>query len=142
MHVSQSTPCNCLALRQAARHVSQFYDQALAPFGLRATQFSILGRLQNSGPWTIQALAAKLVLDRTTLGRTIRPLERDGLVAMETDPGDRRVRALRITRAGEKLYAEALQGWQMAQQRFEAAVGEAEAATLRSTLKAVASRKF
>ena len=109
---------------------------------MRATQFSILGRLLHSGPWTIQALASKLVLDRTTLGRTIRPLERDGLVAMQADPGDRRVRAMRITPAGEKLYAEALQGWQMAQERFEAAMGEDAAAALRSTLKAVASRKF
>jgi len=142
MHLSQATPCNCLALRQAARHVSQFYDQALAPFGLRATQFSILGRLQKSGPWTIQALAARLVMDRTTLGRTIRPLERDGLVAMEIDASDRRVRALRITPAGQKLFAEATAGWEAAQARFEEAMGEAEAAALRATLKDVARTKF
>ncbi|HEY2244891.1 MAG TPA: MarR family winged helix-turn-helix transcriptional regulator [Xanthobacteraceae bacterium] len=50
--------CNCLALRQAARHVTQFYDQFLAASGLRATQYSILARLQRRGPMSINALAA------------------------------------------------------------------------------------
>jgi DNA-binding MarR family transcriptional regulator len=63
--------CNCLALRQAARHVTQFYDQFLVPSGLRSTQYSILARLQRKGPMTISALAAELVMDRTTLGRNI-----------------------------------------------------------------------
>src|SRR3954452_1479173 len=62
--------CNCLALRQAARHVTQFYDQYLASTGLRSTQFSILAKLQGLGPTTINALARELVMDRTTLGRT------------------------------------------------------------------------
>jgi len=66
--------CNCLALRQAARHVSQFYDQFLAGCGLRGTQYSILARLQRRGPMSINALAAALVMDRTTLGRNILPL--------------------------------------------------------------------
>ncbi len=73
--------CNCLALRQAARQVTQFYDQFLAPSGLRSTQYSILARLQRKGPMTINALAGELVMDRTTLGRNILPLQRDGLIA-------------------------------------------------------------
>ena len=52
--------CNCLAIRQAARHVSQFYDQLFAPTGLRATQFAILSRLRRDGPMTINALAGAL----------------------------------------------------------------------------------
>ena len=72
--------CNCLAIRQAARHVTQFYDQLFAPTGLRATQFAILSRLRRQGPMTINALAALLVMDRTTLGRNILPLQRDGLI--------------------------------------------------------------
>ena len=75
--------CNCLALRQAARHVSQFYDQYLASTGLRTTQFSILAKLKGLGPMTINALARELVMDRTTLGRTMLPLERDGLIAIK-----------------------------------------------------------
>ena len=74
--------CNCLALRQAARHVSQFYDQFLIGSGLRTTQYSILARLQRKGTMSINALATELVMDRTTLGRNILPLQRDGLIAI------------------------------------------------------------
>jgi hypothetical protein len=70
-----SPECNCLALRQAARHVTQFYDQCLAPAGLRTTQLSILAKLKRLGPLTINALARELVMDRTTLGRTMLPLD-------------------------------------------------------------------
>ena len=82
-HATHSHPCNCLALRQAARHVTQFYDQYLVPTGLRTTQFSILAKLKRLGPMTINALARELVMDRTTLGRTMLPLERDGLIRIE-----------------------------------------------------------
>src|SRR5712671_5109643 len=66
--------CNCLAVRQAARHITQFYDQHLAPSGLRTTQFSILAKLNRSGSMTINALATEMVMGRTTLGRNILPL--------------------------------------------------------------------
>jgi hypothetical protein len=68
--------CNCLALRQAARHVTQFYDHYLVPTGVRATQFSILAMLEGLGPISINALAEDMVMDRTTLGRNIQPLRR------------------------------------------------------------------
>ena len=75
--------CNCFAVRSAARHISQFYDQFLAPIGLRTTQFSILAKLKQRGPLTINALANDMVMDRTTLGRNVLPLERDGLIRIE-----------------------------------------------------------
>ena len=75
--------CNCFAVRSAARHVTQLYDQLLAPVGLRVTQFSILAKLERKGPLTINVLADDMVMDRTTLGRNIRPLERDGLISVE-----------------------------------------------------------
>src|SRR5207245_6212783 len=92
--------CNCLALRQAARHVTQFYDQCLAPTGLRTTQFSILAKLKRLGPMTINALARELVMDRTTLGRTMLPLERDGFIRIEDGTLDRRSKELTLTKAG------------------------------------------
>src|ERR1700731_2396811 len=92
--------CNCLAVRQAARHITQFYDQFLAASGLRTTQFSILAKLRRLGPMTINALAAEMVMDRTTLGRNILPLERDGLIAVEKGRRDRRSKELRLTEAG------------------------------------------
>src|SRR5882724_6751288 len=99
--------CNCLAFRQAARHVTQFYEQCLAPAGLRVTQFSILAKLRRHGPLTINALAEDMVMDRTTLGRNILPLEREGLISIEPTASDRRAKELRLTKAGEKRYREA-----------------------------------
>src|ERR1700732_3853608 len=86
--------CTCLAVRKAARHITQFYDQYLAPVGLRTTQFSILAKLKRLGPMTINALAGELVMDRTTLGRNIRPLQREGLLAVAPGQSDRRSKEL------------------------------------------------
>src|SRR5439155_1266801 len=90
------------AVRAAARHVTQVYDQLLAPAGLRTTQFSILAKLKRLGPLTINTLARDMVMDRTTLGRNILPLERDGLIRIEATPSDRRAKELHLTKAGEK----------------------------------------
>src|SRR3954469_6838152 len=92
--------CNCLALRQAARHVTQFYDQYLVPTGVRTTQFSILAKLRLLGPMTINVLAERMVVDRTPLGRNSQPLERDGLIAIGRGRTDRRSKELRLTEAG------------------------------------------
>src|SRR5690348_13345346 len=123
--------CNCLALRQATRHVTQFYDQFLATAGLRTTQFSILAKLRRLGPMTISALAADLVMDRTTLGRNLQPLEREGLVAVVMGRADRRSREVRLTDAGAERLRTAVDGWLKAQARFEAAFGEERSAELR-----------
>jgi DNA-binding MarR family transcriptional regulator len=129
--------CNCFAIRSAARHISQLYDQFLAPAGLRTTQFSILSRLKRLGPQTINALADAMVMDRTTLGRNILPLERDGLIRIEPAPSDRRAKELHLTKSGEKRLQAAFTGWQQAQAQFEARYGRARAAQLRLMLRAV-----
>src|SRR5712691_10449353 len=115
---SRFQECNCLAIRQAARLVAQFYDQLFAPTGLRATQFAILSRLRREGPMSINALANLLVMDRTTLGRNILPLQRDGLIEVAPSERDRRRHELRLTEAGAKLHSAALDHWEEAQQRF------------------------
>src|SRR5260370_34856597 len=76
--------CNCLAVRQAALHITQFYDRFLADVGRRTTQFSILERLRRNGPMTVNALAAEMVMDRTTMGRNIRLLQREGPITVAT----------------------------------------------------------
>src|SRR6201993_2186929 len=114
-----SEECNCFAMRAAARHLSQSYDRFLAPSGLRTTQFSILAKLKRKGPMTINALAADMVMDRTTLGRNILPLERDGLIRIEPLASDRRSKALHLTKAGEKRFEAACAGWVKAQAQFE-----------------------
>ncbi|HYM71742.1 MAG TPA: MarR family winged helix-turn-helix transcriptional regulator [Stellaceae bacterium] len=134
--------CNCLAIRQAARHVTQFYDQFLAPTGLRATQFAMLSRLRRSGPMTINALAAMLVMDRTTLGRNILPLQRDGLIAVAPGSTDRRRHELQITEAGIARHRAALERWAEAQKRFDEVFGDERAATLRNLLRGVVASDF
>jgi DNA-binding MarR family transcriptional regulator len=134
--------CNCLAVRSAARHVTQFYDEFLAPTGLRTTQFSILAKLKRKGPLTINRLAKDMVMDRTTVGRNILPLERDGLIKIQPAANDLRTKELHLTKAGEKRLRTAKKGWSEAQARFETTFGPKRAADLRSMLRAVAATEF
>jgi DNA-binding MarR family transcriptional regulator len=134
--------CNCLAIRQAARHVTQFYDQLFAPTGLRATQYAILSRLRHDGPMSINTLAGILVMDRTTLGRNILPLERDGLIEVAPSRADRRRHELRLTEAGIARHRAALERWEAAQKRFGAVFGDARAAELRGLLREVVASDF
>src|SRR5580700_10517270 len=132
-----STECNCLAVREAARYITQFYDRYLAAAGLRTTQYGVLARLKRDGPMSINTLAAGLVVDRTTLGRNIRPLERDDLIAIESDPSDRRSKILRLTKAGDARFERAQKHWAEAQWHFERAYGGKQASQLREQLRAV-----
>jgi DNA-binding MarR family transcriptional regulator len=131
-----STECNCLALRQAARHVSQIYDSHLAAVGLKGSQYSILAKLTRLGPLSINELAKSMVMDRTTLGRAVRPLQRDKLLIIGAGD-DGRTRRLQLTAAGQaKLKAAATQ-WREAQKKFELAYGACESAELRTALRRV-----
>jgi DNA-binding MarR family transcriptional regulator len=132
------TTCNCLALRQAARRVSQIYDGHLASEGLRTTQYSILAKLNRLGPVSINELARSMVMDRTTLGRAIRPLERDGLLTIAAGD-DGRTRSLRLTAIGEARLKAAKAKWREAQKEFEIAFGPRDAADLRMVLQRVVS---
>jgi len=129
--------CNCLALRQAARHLTQFYDHHLVTTGVRATQFSILAMLERLGPITINAFAEKMVMDRTTLGRNIQPLEREGLIAVTKGRVDRRSKELRLTDAGAARLHAASKAWAVAQTQFETSFGSKRASDLRAILSAV-----
>jgi DNA-binding MarR family transcriptional regulator len=94
--------CNCFGVHSAARYVTQLYFLFLVPIGLRVTQFSILAKLKRRGGLTINALTDQMVMDRTTLGRAIQPLERDGLIRIGPAPSDRRATQLHLTKAGER----------------------------------------
>jgi DNA-binding MarR family transcriptional regulator len=129
--------CNCAALRQAARHITQFYDHFLSPAGLRTTQFSVLARLRKRGPMTINALAAAMVMDRTTLGRNIQPLERERLIAVKTGRTDRRSKELHLTEAGAARLRAAAKYWAAAQTHFESAFGRDRSADMRALMRTV-----
>lgn len=129
--------CNCFVVRSAARHVTQLYDQFLSPVGLHVTQFSILAKLKRLGPMTINALAREMVMDRTTLGRNVLPLERDGLIKIGASATDGRAKELHLTNAGEKRLLAGREAWERAQARFDSRFGAKRAAEFRAMLRAV-----
>jgi DNA-binding MarR family transcriptional regulator len=139
------SPCTATAMRKAARRLAQLYDLAIAPTGLRSTQFAILaeiatrdGRDGRDGP-TMAELARGLVMDRSALGHNLRPLERDGLVTWSEGTEDRRRRHVSLTPAGKARFREAARGWRRAQTRFDEVFGERESETLRKTLLSIAN---
>jgi DNA-binding MarR family transcriptional regulator len=134
--------CNGTALRKATRRVSQLYDSVLAPCGLRSTQRSILVHIARAETPTVGNLAAALVLDRSALAHNLKPLERDGLVAITVDPEDKRSRLVALTAQGEAKLAESTKLWEVAQNRFEAAFGNDHAQALRASLAQIASAEF
>ena len=130
--------CNCFAVRQAARHVTKLYERHLADAQLTSAQFSILGALHEGGPMTMANLASVLVMDRTTLLRAMKPLQREDLLKSASSPGDPRQLMFSLSSAGERKLKQALPLWKKAQEEFEAEVGPPEAARLRRSLLALA----
>jgi DNA-binding MarR family transcriptional regulator len=126
--------CNCAAIRQAARQVTRHYDRHLAKAGLRSTQFSILFKIKRLGSMKINELAEAMGMDRTTLGRNILPLERDGLITIGKGTEDLRVKEVRITKAGAERVKTGFRHWTEAQASFETAFGAKRAADLRALL--------
>lgn len=134
--------CNGTALRKATRRVSQLYDAVLAPCGLRSTQRSLLVHIARAGAPAMGDLAAVLVLDRSALAHNLKPLERDGLVAIAPDPQDKRSRLVALTARGRAKLDESTALWRDAQHCFETAFGATEAGRLRDALALVASPEF
>ena len=117
-----SAECVCFHLRKTARTITQLYDHTLAPSGLRGTQFTLLRLIGRTGGLSFSALAEVLGMDRTTLTRNFRPLERDKLI--RTVPGaDRRVRLVSLTPRGARKLAEAEPLWAAAHARVTEGLG-------------------
>ncbi len=112
--LSECTACACFAVRRAARVITQHYDRALRPSGLRATQFTLLTMLGVGGPMALSRVADRLGMERTTLTRNLQPLIDAALVGVEHGD-DRRVRTIFITRKGHRSVARALPQWRKAQ---------------------------
>jgi len=122
--------------------VTRLYDAALAPFGLRITQYPILVHLAVDGPATIGVLADRLLLDRATLGHNLRPLRAAGLVSLDPGAEDRRGRVAALTAKGRETLRAARPAWEAAQAAFEGAFGAGDAAALRATMGRVARLEF
>ena len=125
-------------MRRAARALTQLYDDAMAPSGLRVTQFSLLRTLSRAGPRRISDLAEALLLDRTALSRNLDPLAARGLVKIIRG-ADARTREVEITTAGAAALAAALPYWKKTQRKVGRELGAPRLDALIATLDAVES---
>ncbi len=120
--IQTGAKCACFNLRKTSRLITQVYEKYMRPVGLRATQFTVLMVVRALEPSTVNKLAKVLEMDRTSLGRNLKPLERNGYVHIK--PGtDRRERVVALTPAGHKALVVALPAWQKAQDEVERTLG-------------------
>jgi len=126
--------CACFNLRKASRAVTRFFDDALAPAGLRATQLAILMAARSGDAPSIARLADELVLEPSTLNRNLKPLEKEGLLSVETGTTGRRKLVL-LTAKGQSKVDEAIPLWEKAQNAIVGNLGDEDWAKLKSTLE-------
>ncbi len=126
--------CVCFNIRKSARAITQLYEEALRPTGLRATQFTLLVATRVMGTATISGLAKGLVMDRTTLTRNMKPLEKQGFIRITPGKEDRREREVILTLAGQEILSEALPLWKTVQQSVVESLGQSRVTRLMKDL--------
>lgn len=129
--------CVCATLRMASRAVTQMFDEALRPSGLRATQFHLMVEIGMAGEAAVKDLTARLLLDQTTLTRNLAVLERDGLIEAVRRT-DRRVRPFALTETGRKTLRDAQPLWAEAQKKAVGRLGSRVWEELRGQLETLA----
>ena len=123
--MNKQTPEICLAhsLRRADRVVSQLYNEYFSSLGIRVTQFSVLRALYLMGSTTAAQIREALVMDQTTVSRALKPLVRDGYIAVD-EGATKREKALTLTPEGKALYKQALVPWGEAQKMLREKLGQ------------------
>jgi DNA-binding MarR family transcriptional regulator len=133
---SINSRCTCFNLRRVTRAVTQFYDRALEPAGIRATQFTLLVSLSKAELYTLTEMANSLVMDRTTLTRNLKPLEKLDLIEIKI-PKDRRSKAYGLTPKGREILDKGIPLWEKAQNQVEERFGASRYRHLLTELEAV-----
>lgn len=126
--------CTAMSLRRAARRVSQLYDSKLEPARLNLTQYVILATLNHFENLSINDLAAQLGMDRTTIGKSLRPLRRNGLIKVMTSDEDARSRAIVLMDKGLATLRAATPLWRKAHRELERTTGKGGSHSLRTSL--------
>jgi DNA-binding MarR family transcriptional regulator len=129
--------CACNQLRRATRGVTQLYESALAPSGLKVTQLPILVGLGSVGDLSVSTLADALALDRTTLTRNLKVLEDRGLLRTSESDDDARVRMVSLTLEGSDVLSGALLRWEEMQRQVEERFGRERLTALYEELDAL-----
>jgi DNA-binding MarR family transcriptional regulator len=130
--------CFCLEVQRASRAIGRRFDEAFRLLGLNNGQFSLLMALNRPTPPTMSSLAERLAMDRTTTTANLKPLERRGLVEIQRDEQDARVRRIVLTEAGRAVLAEAVDRWRAANDAVVVRLGGTDLAALRSALRMIA----
>ena len=115
--------CACRKMRETSRKITRMYDEYLRPAGIKATQFTMLAVVAGQDEATLTELAKTLGMERTTLSRNLRPLERSGLIEISAE-GYRRARSANITAEGISTMEKALPLWRSAQKTLKRRLGE------------------
>lgn len=134
MHTQSLQNDDCFAIRQAARRISQFYERYLSESGVTPSQYSVLIVMNGNPGFTMARLSADLVVERTTLLRTLKPLLKAGLIVSRYEGRARRRLVFDLTDGGRKKLAEATVQWRAAQEDFEQRLGSERATHLRTEL--------
>jgi DNA-binding MarR family transcriptional regulator len=129
--------CTAMALRRAARRVSQLYDSKLERAQLNLTQYVILITLNDFEDMSISDLASHVGMDRTTVGKSLRPLRRNGLVRIAASRADGRSRSIFLTDKGAATLRSATRLWRTAHREFERRTGKSGSNTLRASLERI-----
>ncbi len=128
--------CHCILLRRASRKVSSYYDEALSPLGVNIGQFSLLRNIRSMQPVSLTDLALRVELDRSTVGRNTKVLERMGLVATGLGE-DQREAQLSLSEAGHALLTEGAPLWDSVQANIEERLGRDKTQQLQELLNAL-----
>jgi DNA-binding MarR family transcriptional regulator len=134
---AMESECICMRVRRTSRALSRLYDDNLRPTGLQASQLTLLGAaaaLGDAGA-NMGKMADVLGMDRTTLTRNVRPLEKAGLLRVARDPADARARIVLLTRAGEQAIEEAFPLWEKSQKQVRSLLGASQVENLHEHLK-------
>ena len=123
MDLSTFENCTCFNLRRVTRVITQYFDRELRRYGIRVTQTPILSALQARSDWGMAELSDWLGMERTTLVRNLRPLQREGLIRVSGGGRGGHVE-LAITPKGRAALSKMLPGWRSAQEKVVAALGE------------------
>jgi DNA-binding MarR family transcriptional regulator len=129
-------PCICIAVRKASRRLTARYDEALAPVGINLAQFSLLRSINRHGPVSLTRLGELTELDRSTLGRNVRVLERMNLCAPAV-ADDKREAAVALSDDGRRVLAAATPLWSAIQSELRTRIGSDGAAQLEALLGAL-----
>lgn len=139
MDLSSVQNCTCFNLRRVTRVITQCFDAELRKYGIRVTQTPILSALQARSGWSMAELSDWLGMERTTLVRNLRPLQREGLIEISGGGRGGHVE-LAITVKGRAALSQMLPGWRLAQQKVVATLGEQRWSTILGDLEQAATK--